>query len=418
MQRRVSFAASFMTTAIAAALAVALWIGLERWQDSQQEKLHAAHQKNLAALQERFDVRDAERQIEAHDANIARQRRFQQQIITALGGPVGVALKHPELTILGMLQEVARACAPQGSVPHAAVDRFTEFTLFIDLPAAPDRPALAEIARCLLAHSAPYLSSVQFSHDRNVLAVLDRRGIESIADWANASSSAVEKALVDPEYSQPPTFVGAVAPAAEQQIHEFQNLPEEGRRQRMAEERFADAFKLADSQLRSALERQMAAVNLAGIKGVGELDERRKILMDAERAGGEAKRVLANPILEYERILESQKLDPTYIRAALRTATQNYTNSRPAVGKVFAAFDERSRCASEFLATMKRHFGAWTYQPFQDRFEFHDAAAQLDYAAATKKFDAASRTLESAIIEWARALDRAHQSSKTEKNPE
>lgn len=415
MQRRVSFAASFMTMAIAAAITIAAYKGLERWQVSQNAKLRAAHEKNLAALQERLAVRDTERQIEAHDATIARQRRFQQEIITALGGPVGAALKHPELTILGMLQEVARACAPKGSVPHAAVDRFTEFTLFIDLPDALDRPALAEIARCLLAHSAQYVSSVQFSHDRSVLAVLDRRGIESIADWANASNSAVEKALIDPEYSQPVTFVG-VAPPAEQKVHELQNLPEEGRRQRMAEERFADAFKLADSQLRSALEWQMAAVNLAGVRGVGELDERRKILMDAERAGAEARRVLANPILEYERVLESQKLDPIYIRAAVRTATQNYTTSRPAAGKVFAAFDERSRCASEFLATMKRHVGAWTYQPFQDRFEFHDAAAQLDYAAATKKFDAASRALETAIIEWARALDRAHQSGKSEKN--
>jgi hypothetical protein len=418
MQRRISFAASFMTTAIVAAITLAACISLDRWQVSENAKLLAAHQKSLAAVQERFEVGDTKRQIEVHDANIARQRRFQQEITTALGGPVGVALKHPELTILGMLQEVARACAPPGSVPHAAVDRFTEFTLFIDLPAAQDRSALGEIARCLLTHSAQYLGSVQFSHDRSVLAVLDRRGIESIADWANASTSAVEKALIDPEYSQPLTFVGAVAPAAEQQIHEFQNLPEEGRRQRMAEERFAEVFKLANSQLRSALERQIDAVNLAGVKRVGELDERGKILMDAERIGAEAKRVLANPILEYERILEAQKLDPIYIRAALRTATQNYADSRPAAGKVFAGLDERSRCASEFLATMKRHFGAWTYQPFQDRFEFHETAAQLDYAAASKKFATASRTLEHAIAEWARALDRAHQSSQTEKKLE
>lgn len=413
MQRRASLAISFMCTAIAATVTAAVCIGLERWQHSEEMKLHAAHQKNLAASQEQFELRDVNRQVDIHDATITRQRRFQQEIIAALGGPVGVALKHPELTLHGMLQELARACAPPGSVPHVAVDRFTEFGLFIDLPDEPPRSALAEIARCLLAHSAQYLSNVQFSHAGSVLAQLDRRAIESITDWPNTATPAVEKLLLDPEYSQPPTFVGAVAPAAEQQVHEPQNLPEEGRRQRLAEERFADALKLADAQLRSALEGQMAAVNLAGVKNISGLDERRTLLMDADRAGAEARRVLANPVLEYERILQSQKLDPIYIRAALRTATQTHTKARPAVAKLFAAFDERSRCASQFLAAMKRHFGAWTYQPFLDRVEFHDPAAQIEYAAATKKLDAASRALENAVAEWARALHQNPPADKT-----
>jgi len=222
--------------------------------------------------------------------------------------------------------------------------------------------------------------------------------------------------LIDPEYSQPPTFVGAVAPVAEQQVHELQNLPEESRRQRVAEERFGEAFRRADAQLRAALDRQMAAVNFAGIMSMGDFDERRKMLMDAERVGAEARRVLANPVVEYERILQAEKLDPIYIRAAARTVALTHAQSGPAMAKVFTELDERSRCASEFLAAMKRHFGAWIYQPFQDRIDFHDPAAQADYAAAAKKFDAASRSLENAVAAWLRALERADQTSKTGKD--
>ena len=417
MRRRASLAISFMYTAIAATITVAVCLWLERWQASQSATLQTAHEKNVAALQERFDVRDARRQIEAHDATVARRRRFQQEIIAALGGPVGAALKHPELTLLGTLQELARACAPQGSVPHVAVDRFTEFTVFIDLPDQQPRLALAEIAQRLLTHSAPYIHHVRFSHDGNVLAQLDRRAIESIPNWTKTTVPAVEKLLIDPEYSQPPTFVGAVAPVAEQQVHELQNLPEESRRQRIAEEHFGEAFRRANAQLRAALDRQVAAVNFAGIMSMGDFDARRKMLVDAERVGAEARRVLANPVVEYERILQAQNLDPIYIRAAARTVALTHAQSGPPIAKVFTALDERSRCASEFLAAMKRHFGAWIYQPFQDRIDFHDPAAQTDYAAAAKKFDAASRALENAFAEWVRALERADQTSKIEKNP-
>src|SRR5688572_18176361 len=265
MPRRTSLAISLMFTAIAATITVAACIWLERWQASQNATLQSAHEKTVATLQERFDVRDAKRQIEAHDATVARRRRFQQEIVAALGGPVGAALKHPELTLRGTLQQLARACAPQGSVPHVAVDRFTEFTVVIDLPDQQPRLALAEIAQRLLTHSAQYFHHVRFSHDGNVLAQLDRRAIESIADWTKTTVPAVEKLLIDPEYSQPPTFVGAPVPPAEQQVHELQNLPEENRRQRIAEERFGEAFRRADAQLRAALDRQIAAVNFAGI---------------------------------------------------------------------------------------------------------------------------------------------------------
>jgi hypothetical protein len=396
---RVSLPIMLMSTGIAAALAVGMCIALERHQQSQERDLAAAHEKAKTARKEQFELREVKRQIDARDDAVRRQRRYSDEYTAALGGVVGVALKHPDLTILGMLQELARGCSPAGSVPHVSVERFTDFTILIDLPRLETNAALATIAHNLLQHSSQYLSAIRFGYRGRLLAQLDRRGIESVADGAKVTAADVEKLLVGPEFSEPPTFVGAGGPV-EQQIQEPQNLPPEVQRQKLAEERFAEAYRRADAQLRSALEQQMAAVNLAGVKLVSDLDERGKLLAEAERAAAEAKRVLADPVIEYERILQQQQLDPVYIRAAARTAAQAHANSRRAAARIFAALDERSTCARQFLATMKGHFGAWTYEPFRDRVDFHDPAAQQDHAAAIKKFNTASEALASAIEAW------------------
>jgi len=400
--RRVPLPLSLMFAAIAATLACGAWIGLERRQESLAKELAAAHQKTIAAHNEQFELREVDRQIAARDEAVRRDRRYDDEYTAALGGPIDVALKRPDLTILGMIHELARACSPSGSVPHVSVDRFTDFAVLIDLPRQETNAALAEIAKCLLQHSSQYLNAVRFSHHGRVLAQLDRRAIESIPDWAQATPADIEKLLVNPEFSEPPTFVGAPQ-AAERQIQEPQNLPPEVQRQKVAEERFAEAYHRADAQLRAAFQQQIAAVNFAGVKLLSDLEERSKFLTEAERAAGEAKRVLAEPVVEYERILRQQQLDPVYIRAAARTASQGYARSRQAVTQVFGALEERSTCARQLLAAMKTHFGAWTYEPFQDRLDFHDPAAQQDYAAAIKKFNTASDALANAVQAWLRA---------------
>jgi hypothetical protein len=403
--RRVAFSLSLMCIGIAGTVSVGICVALERRQELQEKELAAAHQKTVAARKEQFELQDVKRQIDARDEAVRRRQRYDDEYVAALGGPVGAALKHPDLTILGMLHELARACSPLGSAPHVTVDRFTEFTVLIELPRKETNAVLAEIAHHLLLHSSQYVNTVRFSHRGTVLAQLDRRAIESIADWTKASAGSVEELLLNPEFSEPPTFVGAVPPV-EQPGPEPQNLPPEVQRQKMAEERFVEAYRRADAQLRAAFEQQMAAINLAGVKLVSDLDERRKLLAEAERAAAEAKRVLANPVIEYERTLQQQQLDPVYIRAAVRTAAQTYGNSRGAVAAMFAALDERSTCAGQFLTTMKGHFGAWTYQPFQDQIEFHDPTAERDYAAAIKRFNAASEALNQAIDRWIRTPEQ------------
>jgi hypothetical protein len=62
---------------------------------------------------------------------------------------------------------------------------------------------------------------------------------------------------------------------------------------------------------------------------------------------------------------------------------------------------------------MKSHFGAWTYEPFQDRVDFHDPTAQHDYAAAIKKFNTASDALATAVEAWIRMSQAGRETGNT-----
>jgi hypothetical protein len=383
------------------ALTVVGWLLVERDAKSRMSEALTAHQRNLKQHEKEWAHREVDQQLAAHEARVAQERRRREEWLKMMGGPRGVALKDPELTLTGMIEQLAAQCAPPGSRVHARVDRFTEFKVFIELP-APMQPAeLAGMARSLLSHTAQYIHRLQFSHAGSLIGEIDRRRIESISDWTNAPNGEIEKLIVDPEHSEPPTFIGAVEPEPQTRLTEPQNLPEEFRRQNQADREFQDLCQRASQQLYSAIELQADAINLAGVKSVRDLNERHAALERADSVATSARTVLASPVAAYERILREHNLDPIYIRAAARTATQSYGPSSAAVLKVLGALDQRSRSASDFLDLMKRSFGSWTFHAIEQRWEFSDDRARQDYERAMRKFDDDSRALQSAIEVWA-----------------
>jgi hypothetical protein len=382
-------------------LTVLGWFLVEQNAKSRTSQVLAAHQQVLKQHEKEWARREVDQQLAAHDARLARQRRHREEWLAAMGGPPGVALKDPDLTLTGMIEELARQCAPLGSRAHARADRFSEFKVLIELPIPAERTNLAEVARLLLSYTAEYVHRLQFSHAGALLGEIDRRGIESISDWTNAPNSEVEKLILDPEHSEPPTFLGAVEPKPQTSISEPQNLPEEFRQQNQAEQQFQELYKRANQQLRSAIELQADAVNLAGVRAVRDFDERRAALERADSLATSARAVLANPVVAYERILGERNLDPIYIRAATRTAAQSYERSSGTVLKIFDVLAQRSRSASAFLDIMRRNFGSWVFHAIEQQWEFSDGRARQDYERTIHKFDDDSRALQSAIEAWA-----------------
>jgi len=400
MERRGFFTDPAKWIVPVAILTIVGWLLVEKERKSTHWQLLTAHQQALKQHEKDWARREIDYQLAARDSAVARQRHHRDEWLAAMGGPLGVALKDPELTLTGMIEELARACAP-GSRAHARAEHFTEFKVFIELPAVTERAALAEAVRALLAHTSAYVHRIQFSHAGALIGELDRRGIESIPDWTNTPVSQVEKLIVDPEHSEPPTFVGAVGSQPQTAIVEPQNLPEEFREQNRAEQRFRDVYKQASDQLRSALELQIDTVNVAGVKSPRDFDERHATLAKADTAAAYAKAILTKPVAEYERVLRESNLNPIYIRAATRTVAQSYERSPEAVVKIFDLVARRSRSAAEFLDVMKRNFSFWTFRPIEQHYEFQDDRAKDDYQRAIRKFDDDSRAIQAAIDAWA-----------------
>src|SRR5206468_2953062 len=100
------------------ALTVVGWLLVEQGAKSQATQVWAAHQRAIKEHEKECARREVDQQLAAHDAGLARQRHFRQEWLAAMGSPLGVALKDPDLTLTGLIEELARQCAPPGSRAH------------------------------------------------------------------------------------------------------------------------------------------------------------------------------------------------------------------------------------------------------------------------------------------------------------
>ncbi len=101
-----------------------------------------------------------------------------------------------------MIRRVAHACAPKGARVDVNVDRFTEFDLVVAFNSLETRRVLADCARCVLGACSPYVNSLQFVYDTNVLAGLDRRQIDGLTNWQTASLEDVVQAFAAADYQR------------------------------------------------------------------------------------------------------------------------------------------------------------------------------------------------------------------------
>jgi hypothetical protein len=113
-------------------------------------------------------------------------------MVAAMGGPVAAAAKDPLTDIAGMIRTVAGQCSGEPRCATVTVDRFTEFTLKIDLNVADAARSRAAIARCVLQQVFPYVYHLQFVRGGSVIAELDRQAIESVPDWASADLATID----------------------------------------------------------------------------------------------------------------------------------------------------------------------------------------------------------------------------------
>lgn len=214
--RRPSFVLLGMVTV---GLGAAGAVGLHYWLRAEQARLEREHAQAFrerdthwaeAAWQLRQQLEREtwpERQQWTSNAHAAVQRE-RRELEAALGGPVPMVVKNPDLSLSAMIHGVALACTPAGTRAAVTVDRFTEFDLVLALPGLETRLVLADCARCILEPCAPYLHSLRFTYDTNVLAALDRRQLDRVAQWDGATRDQVLELF---QAADQPRAAGAVS---------------------------------------------------------------------------------------------------------------------------------------------------------------------------------------------------------------
>jgi hypothetical protein len=366
---------------------------------SEKAQLHAAHTQ---ALKERERSRSRERidrEVKALEASRQRQRDFEIEVERAFGGPVGVAAKNPNLTIVQSIEKIALACAPQGSRARVEVARFTEFNALVELPRRLDESSIAEIARRILAETSNYLYQLQFASGGRIIAELGRREIESVADWQNASVAQTKALLTDPgdlqiDVAAKPTSAPTPVPPEEEG-----NVSPETRRQRKAITAFDAVLKSAHKNFNASIEATARVRDMAGVRDVSEVINRGKELDKAQSLSNEAKTILEDTAAAYAKILGAG-VNKTYERAALRDVMARDQATTPAVRTLFARNAALIRATSDYLEMLVRHFDNWTYDSQTKLFHFKTEDAHLAIKSTMDLLEAADKNAAAAITDW------------------
>jgi hypothetical protein len=177
--------------------AAAGWALVSDHFEAQRSALQRAHERRMEARRQQLKQEDSTRRHDwvrqsaarraaweqaARDRRVAQRKELEQ----ALGGPLGWALKNPELSIREMLLEAGKACAPAETVVEVTLDRFTEFDAALVFDSRLGLEELEPIVRCFLGDCAHYLNAVRFISGSELLFEIDKSEIDAVADWKTA----------------------------------------------------------------------------------------------------------------------------------------------------------------------------------------------------------------------------------------
>ena len=347
----------------------------------------------------------AQREMESAKANRERAERYLREIEEAMGGAPAVAAGDPNLGIAKSMERVSIACAPPGSRVRVHIDRFTEFTLVIELPQPTNLFTMASISHCILAYRAAYVHRLQIVQGGSIVAELDRQAIESINDWWNPPADEVQQLL---SMSRGGTNMAReklrVDSPRQETEEQRRNLTPEGRRLTTAEQRFQAMMDAGHADFRSALDRLQEATEFSAARPSVDLETRRAGLRQAVELARTARAALEDPAAHYGQALREAGVDEVYSRGAVRTVAARYDPLRTVTAEALRRLGLASTAGSMLLEVLGQHAGQWSFDVARRAFRFHSAEANRAIGAALDVFEAENQALASAIARRNQAM--------------
>lgn len=387
--------------AISGGLAVGGWLVIEGVFRDRIADLNALHRLHLADRRSAWDLEASGRRLEDQRADQRRLVRQHEELIAAFGGPVSAAARNPRTDIAGMLRDVCELCAGETGATRVEVDRFTEFSLVIDMERVGPEPAPEKIIHCVLRHCAAYVHAIQFHRRGIVVAELDRRAIESVADWGAASDETVRRLVAEMNEASGVSVASADAGASQEHSGDDENLPLRTQRLKKALNQMDAAANHSIQKINGAVRLQLEALNAQSARSANEFAAATDQLTESARVLSEAKAFFIAPVDYYRRMMVEAGLDQLYIDAETRSRrkVEDAVKSSLAL-EIIAKAEKRGQTVGRLLQLMRDAGGTWSYDLLTRQFQFDYPETAKDYRKIAEQMALDSADLEAAFDRW------------------
>lgn len=365
------------------------------WQ-SRLLDLQAAQTKQLAEkknqwAEARGNLQESlERELE--DERIS----FTNTLITLQGGHVPAIAKRPNQTVPQLLQNTVAACLPAGAKATVKVDRFTEFSILIDLASKPTRGELVSISACFLPYTAAYLHQVVYRFQGSMLAEIGKQALESVTDW-NGLSRERFAALFDWGSEDGPEAVPAVSTALPPEDRQEPVLVQE---QRRVSRVFYDEFNRANQELTEAVRALQRAVDLKKFESREERSARLESITVAESRLKWAHAVLSDPPGRYEQLLREARFVPAYIRASVRGCDRRYGFCRVNADDLFRRAQDLSKATRSYLTLLITESESWSFDTSGEKFLFSQPRVANEFTSRRDELNLRMTEFGRALKNW------------------
>jgi hypothetical protein len=385
-------------------LAVVTDLAIQLWFHEWQKSFYAQQQQLTTEELRQWAREDKDQKIKTHQVMRQLEREHRQSLQTAWGGAVEAACKNPDLSITGMLEELARACAQTKNV-IVRVDRFTEFEINIRWEGPLDMDRMAKASSCLLSQAAPFVRALRFVQRGTVLAALDERAIDSVTNWAQASPGDIENLLTNQQnILSGGSNVGSWSADLQKKLKDISSKTDDSaasgdsQRIREAQETFDRTVASQNQRLSSVLEQQDRAGKLNDVLSEANLQSKLQLLQQAGVDLRQTREFLMNQDGQFRQLLQSHEIDPLFVSIQMRAMSDRQARRRPYLEALFQALDQRQNSAEVFLTEMQRTWGGWNVAGTMIQFTSTDAQRAYRQAAdgfsqATDRVSAAMRAL-------------------------
>jgi hypothetical protein len=365
-----------------------LFIAVQGYFVSRQKSLQKTARENNGRLVQQLEENISAEQKSRQKLLVEKKLDLKEKWETALGGPVELPSKDPTLSIAAMIEATAKACGAPGTRTSLLVERFTEFTLTIELPAQVTRSEIATTAACLLRHCGPYLHRLRFLSKGEPVAELAPEALALVSDWKSIKPGNIQLLLDAP---RPELRLAMATPQPSPALsQEEQKLLE-------AENAFHSLFAAHFGACRDMISKQDRAANLGTMFSPVELSARLKSLEDAEPRLKEAQRFFEQPEKEYEAILHKTGFDSLVVRVTTRGYVDSTRMQNSHLLFIFDKLMERQAATKKLLATLVKYPGQWTTVPDGTTISFQDPQAKEAYHSVFEEYEMATEVLDQAL---------------------